>query len=178
MYAGRLVKGKGYDVFLRAARRLEDRGCGGNYLVVGEGDCSRDFDRLVNELELTGRIVRFPLLAQNKLAELYRMADVFIFPTMLKESLGLVAIEAMSCGLPVIGSDCAALRYYIQDGVNGYRFPAGDDEALAERMERLTEGNCDMEKLREGALHTAQKYGKENCKAIVRDMLEQISLDG
>lgn len=70
----------------------------------------------------------------QELNELYHQADVMIFPTMLYESLGLVGLEAMACGCPVIGSNIGCLPEYVKDGVTGFLFESGNSHELADKI--------------------------------------------
>ena len=170
VYAVRITKGKGWDLYLKAIRRLEDAGYQGNYVIVGDGDETGQYLELVKAMKLEKTVLKLPLLPQEKLAELYNISDAFIFPTMRRESLGLVAIEAMACQTPVIGSDYAALKYYIRDNVNGFKIHVGSDQELAERMAGFMDG-CYLEKqLQKGALMTAAEYDS----AIAREQLKHI----
>lgn len=73
-------------------------------------------------------------ITRDELAKYYQSADVFVFPT-LGEGYGLVVLEAMSCGLPVISSDLAGGNDAIIDGENGLVFRAGDDDDLFRCLE-------------------------------------------
>lgn len=172
LYAGRITQGKGWDVFLKAVCRLEDMGYQGNYVVAGDGEEAELYLRMVKERRLEHKIEKFPLLPQEKLAELYNVSDVFVFPTMLEESLGLVAIEAMACGCPVIGSNYAALKYYIKNGVNGFRFAVGNDRELAERMAGFIEGRYPDKQLRDGALATAAEYDSAAAERLLKRIFQ------
>lgn len=172
LYAGRITEGKGWDVYLKAIRRLEDLGYQGNYVVVGDGNELGQYLKLVKSMKLEDTVVKLPLLPQEKLAELYNITDAFIFPTMRKESLGLVAIEAMACKAPVIGSDYAALKYYIKDNVNGFKIHAGSDQELAERMAGFIDGCYSEKQLREGAFMTAAEYDSVIAKEQLKHIFE------
>lgn len=172
VYAGRITEGKGWDVYLKAVRRLEDMGCRGNYIVVGSGDEDGKYQEAVKAMKLDDKLIKLPLLPQKKLAGIYNIADAFVFPTMRQESLGLVALEAMACGTPVIGSDYAALKYYIKDGVNGFKFQPGNEQNLAEKMAGFVKEQYQKKRLSEGALATASEYSSslaaEKLKHIFR----------
>ena len=66
-------------------------------------------------------------MTHDILAQYYQDSDVFVFPT-LGEGFGMVVLEAMSCGLPVIITDIAGGNDAITDGVDGFEFVAGDDK--------------------------------------------------
>ena len=85
--------------------------------------------------------------------------------------MGLLAIEAMACGVPVIASDYAAPKYYIEEGINGYKFALRDDNMLAERLIYILNNDKDLKKLQNGALQTAKKYSKERVKGILKKIL-------
>jgi glycosyltransferase involved in cell wall biosynthesis len=88
-------------------------------------------------LEAAGRIVRHPLLPQERLyAKLYPAADAFVMPSHA-EGFGFTNVEALSFGLPVISSRVGAIPEAVEDGRTGLLVAAGDTGALAAAMERL-----------------------------------------
>jgi glycosyltransferase involved in cell wall biosynthesis len=78
----------------------------------------------------------FGFLPRTRLAELYADADLFVFPSPT-ETCGLVALEAMACGLPVIASDSGGVRDNVRDGLTGRLLPAGDATAFARAIVEL-----------------------------------------
>ena len=66
---------------------------------------------------------------------MYLLMDCFIFPSTLKESLGLVGLEAMACGIPVIASDSHGPTDYIEDRKNGFLFSTGDICSLIDKVD-------------------------------------------
>ena len=115
----------------------------------------------------------YGLLPQPKLAQIYRDIDVFVFPTeRAGESLGLVAVEAMACGCPVIASDFAAPADYVIDNVNGYKFPLGDSNALAQALDTFrTLPEESRAQLRQGALDTARQYTQQQVTEALKKIL-------
>ena len=169
-FAGRLVTTKGWKVLLRALVRSDKlKNSGFRVLIVGDGV---DGDKLDNAIEkmpayIRENIIRYPFLDQKKLAEVYNLMDVLAFPTLANESLGLVALEAMTTGVPVISSDIAAPSYYIKDGVNGYKFEVGNADRLAECIDRCISDPEKHKSLKTGALNTAQKYSSTEAENIL-----------
>src|SRR5690606_37323038 len=87
---------------------------------------------VVEQVTFTGRRSR------DALPALYGAADVFV-TTPWYEPFGITPIEAMACGLPVVGSDTGGIRSTIKDGKTGFLVPARDPEALAARLARLAD---------------------------------------
>lgn len=170
-FVGRLSAGKGWDTLLQACAELPDRDF--RLVLVGDGPESAQMQHLLDELRLGDVVQRYGLLPQKDLARIYNEIDVFVFPTERKgESLGLVAIEAMACGTPVIASDYAAPAYYMVNGENGYTFPMGDAGSLAKALQAFR--SLPEEKraaLRAGALATAQCYTRQSVTRVLEKIL-------
>ena len=170
-FAGRITEGKGWDTYLKAVAEVFSRGRRLNILLIGSGDQDAECAALVKRLGLDGIVARMGLQPQERLCELYNTADVFAFPGRRSESLGLVAIEAMACGTPVIASDFAAPKFYVKDGVNGIKIPVGDYVALAEALESLASDRALCESLAEGALDEARRYSLRNTSDLLFEIL-------
>ena len=162
-YCGRISAQKGIDTLLKAAQLVLKKQKNIRFIIVGNGEYEKDMDLLINKLEIEQYIIRLPLLPQNQLAEIYNLINAFIFPTERDgESLGLVAIEAMACGNIVIASDYGAPKYYIEHGVNGYKFEKGNFEELASILLLLTNNDMIYKKMSYEALKTADAYTTQN----------------
>jgi glycosyltransferase-like protein len=88
-------------------------------------------------------------LASERIEGLFRAADAFAFPS-VKEGFGLVALEALAAGLPVVASDLDVLRSFLADGESALLAPAGDGAALAAALERVARDGVLRERLRAG----------------------------
>jgi glycosyltransferase involved in cell wall biosynthesis len=134
VFAGRVVEKKGLPVLLRAYAQLRARGSAARLTVAGGGPQLEQCRALAAEL---GAPVTFTgPVAQDQVLDLFRRATVSVMPSVVAadgdtEGLGLVALEAMMAGCPVIASDLPAVRTFVRDGDNGWLFPAGDATALA-----------------------------------------------
>jgi len=139
LYVGRLDPLKGLDVLLRAVARLDDR-AGVQLLVVG-GDRGSTSERerlegLVRDLGLDG-VVRFiGPVAHSQLPWYFSAATVTVVPS-YHESFGLVALESLACGTPVIAARVGGLTRTVVDGLNGYLVSWHCPEAFTERLELL-----------------------------------------
>ncbi|MEO1816341.1 MAG: glycosyltransferase [Acetobacterium sp.] len=173
--AGRISKDKGWDTYIEAVSKSISKGIKANYILVGCGPEEKELEQLIRKNKLEDVICRVGLLPQKELALFYGLIDYFIFPTKREgESLGLVAIEAMSCGIPVVSSSYAAPDYYVHDGINGYKFPVGNSNELSKIMVRLTETH-NMENYNElsrGAQNTAKEYYEQNIMDKLKAIFE------
>ncbi|OCA90909.1 N-acetyl-alpha-D-glucosaminyl L-malate synthase BshA [Bacillus sp. FJAT-27225] len=98
-------------------------------LLIGDGPEKRNVTRLVAELGLRDKVLF--LGKQDNVEELYSISDLMLLLSE-KESFGLVALEAMACGVPCIGTDIGGIPEVIRDGITGFICPLGDIEAISE----------------------------------------------
>jgi glycosyltransferase involved in cell wall biosynthesis len=128
VYVGRISYRKGIGYLLHALRQIKrpdmELTLVGN--IIGDPSCLTPYSSLFTHL---------PHMSQSRLAAIYRDADLFVFPSLL-EGLGLVALEAMGCGCPVVVSRNGP-GDVVRDGVDGYVVPAEDAEALAFAIEKI-----------------------------------------
>ena len=144
LFVGRLQPSKGIDTLLRAAAEIRRDRPDVCVLIVGGGLDERDgqetaelnrLQRLGGELGLKN--VRYiKAQPQETLAQYYAAADVFVMPSHY-ESFGMVVLEAMACGTPVVGSAVGGLSYTIDDGDSGLLVPPGDWRAFARATSRV-----------------------------------------
>lgn len=169
-FVSRIEPGKGWDVLLRACSALPDRNF--RILMVGGGGGQQHLEDLAAQFDLTDVLEYVGSQPQQALPGFLNRMDVFVFPTELKESLGLVAIEAMSCGIPVIASNHAAPADYVQNGINGYKFPVSDSTALAEILAMVRSlSDADRSALSAGARTTAAGYTRQQVNCTLKKIL-------
>ncbi|WP_264448452.1 glycosyltransferase family 4 protein [Bacillus cereus] len=170
-YVGRLDYKKGWDVLLQSIYILKNEGFMNDkkLIVVGNGKDINKFRNTLLELDLDKFVIHYTLLPQKKLNDIYNCLDVFCFPTMREgESLGLVGLEAMATGLPVIGSEMGGLLDYIKDGENGLFFSPGNKEELAIKIKEFFGHDAEFKaKMREQSIHTANKYEVKNIEGTL-----------
>jgi glycosyltransferase involved in cell wall biosynthesis len=134
LFAGQLVRGKGLDLALAALAalpawvRLE---------VAGGGHQEGLFRRQAAELGLAARVAFLGRLDQARLSAAYRRAACVVVPSRYPETFGLVGVEAMAHGVPVVGAAVGAIPEWLDDGVTGLLVPPNDAPALARAMGSL-----------------------------------------
>jgi len=142
IYVGRLQPIKGLETLLDAVALLDRRGRRLRLVIVGgEADEPRDgheadLRRRIETLGIGGLVGFVGAQPQEALRTHYVAADVTVLPSHY-ESFGMVALEAMACGSPVIASRVGGLTTTVRDGVTGYLVPEGNVAALAERIDAL-----------------------------------------
>jgi glycosyltransferase involved in cell wall biosynthesis len=147
LFVGNLEPRKQVDVLLRALALVRERVPGALLLVVGSGESAGAQDqtsrlqRLTAELGLSTAVRFVGRLSEERLLDAYAAADVFALPSS-SEAQGIVALEAMACGLTVVATAVGGLLGTIADGETGYLVPAGEVSSLAERLvEALSEAD-------------------------------------
>ena len=113
-------------------------------------------------------------VTRDVLAKKYQESDAFIFPT-LGEGYGLVVLEALSCGVPVISSDLAGGNDAITEGYNGYVFEAGNDEEMIKKIGQLAALGTDIEKMSENARESALGHTWEKYYSDVRNAIKEFA---
>ncbi len=136
---GRVEPLKGLDILIRAFGELTDRS-GVRLVIVGGDESARpEFDRLeaiADEVGVRDAVTFTGAVEHHLLPDYYRAADVVVMPS-FAESFGLVAVEAMACGVPVVASRVGGLASTVADGRTGYLVPWRCPEPFAEKIELL-----------------------------------------
>jgi glycosyltransferase involved in cell wall biosynthesis len=133
---GRLVWQKAYPLLLRACARLRERGVDLRLTIIGEGEERQALETLRDQLGLRDRVDLPGALAAAQVATALRAADLFVLSS-VSEGFGMVLLEAMACGLPVVAPELNGLPEVVTDGDDGLLFRPGSDEALARAIEAL-----------------------------------------
>jgi phosphatidyl-myo-inositol alpha-mannosyltransferase len=165
---------KGLPVLAAAVPAVLARRPGTRFLVLGRGDGDEALDGLSGRersaFELLG-----PLGDEDK-AALLRSVDVYMAPHTGGESFGIVLVEAMSAGAPVLASDLGAFRRVLADGTLGVLFPAGDAGALAAALAGLLEAPAQRARLAQTAARAVRRYDWSRVAGEVLAVYETVRL--
>ncbi len=138
------------EILARVRRHLPAR-----LLLIGEGPDRQESHALAERLGLHDHVLY--LGTQDAVEQLLGCADLFLLPSS-EESFGLAALEAMSCGTPVIGTRIGGLPEVVEDGQEGFLLPVGDVDAMAAAALSLLRDPQKMAQMRTAARAKAQRY--------------------
>jgi D-inositol-3-phosphate glycosyltransferase len=184
LFVGRITKAKGLRILVKAFARVKNKFDEEMKLMVIGGDVSgimhseeeskekKRLKRLIKKLTLEDDVMFLGPVKRELLPYFYSLADVCVVPS-LYESFGLVAVEAMSCGTPVIASKVGGLAHTVQDGYSGLHFLPGRSDHLAKAMLNLITDSQRMEKIGVNArLRTAKEFGLERTVKQIKSLYE------
>ena len=139
LYVGRVEPLKGIDILLRAVAQLGQSESVRTLIIGGESEGDSEVERLkalAGELGISSLVSFVGRVEQRELPAYYSAADVCVVPSYY-ESFGLVALESMACGTPVVASRVGGLPTIVKDGETGYLVPWRCPEPFADRMDIL-----------------------------------------
>lgn len=145
---------KGVDMTIRALPQILQVFPEVYYLVIGRGDDQPRLAQLAQELGVAERVIFAGFVPTEALADHYRLADVYIMPS--REGFGIVYLEAMACGVPVISGDSDGSAEPLQDGRLGWQVPYRDANAIAQACIAALKGEdprCQGDWLRQETLN-------------------------
>ncbi|WP_063624672.1 glycosyltransferase family 4 protein [Leptolyngbya sp. Heron Island J] len=176
MTVARLWRGdpyKGVDVTIRALPEIAMSFPNVKYLVIGRGDDQPRLVQLANDLGVAERVVFAGFVPSEELVEHYRLANVYVMPS--QEGFGIVYLEAMACGIPVISGDDDGSADPLQDARLGWRVPHRNPAAVAAACMEALQGDdprCNGPWLRE---QTLAKFSKAALTEQLKQLLDNFS---
>jgi D-inositol-3-phosphate glycosyltransferase len=129
---------------------------------------------LCDELCVDRMVVFLGKRGQDTLPYYYSAAEVLVMPS-LYESFGMVALEAMACGTPVIASEVGGLGYLVQDGQTGYTIPDSDPAALCDKLARLLGDSHLRETMGTDATQYAENYAWEKIAVPIMEVYRELT---
>lgn len=171
LFAGRLSPEKGIWTLLRAWAQLDTHI---PLRIAGNGPLRRELEAFANDRGMKN-VTFLGALPHDEVLSLMKRSRLFVFPTECYEGFPMTVVEALACGAPILASHLGAILELLREGQTGYFFPAGDPEALAERIRSLWRSK---ELRRVSALARTeyeQKYTGERNHARFMEILQRIS---
>ena len=155
-YLGRVASNKGHEYFIEALGHLPESVRG---KMVGSitDEVADSLLNLAGQFGCADRLQLHGWASRTEVVDLLDQTSVFVFPSLWPETLGIVGIEALSRGVPVVASDVGGVSEWCLEGETGYRVPPKDGTAIAERVEGLLSEEARL-----------RAFGKR-CIALIRD---------
>lgn len=155
-FLGRLVHEKGVHVLLDAVPRVLQRHRGTRFVIAGEGPLRGELEARAHGLGIASHVTFFGYADDDDRDRFLRSSQAAVFPS-LYEPFGIVALEAMAAGTPVVVGRTGGFAEIVADGRNGLHAEPGDAVSLADRVVSLLEDTDQAEKLRQEALRDVRE---------------------
>jgi glycosyltransferase involved in cell wall biosynthesis len=168
-HVGRVTKEKDIDVLLRAAKDLKSRRVGFRLVIAGKGPALEEIRGLSAELGLSDCVVFAGFVPDEDLPTYYATADVFVTASTV-ETQGIVMLEALASGTPVIGARAGATPELVKENRNGLMFEAGNHKDAAERLSGVLRDEALLKELSGNSRDSVMEHSLDG----VCDKLESI----
>ena len=176
LFAGRLQPFKGLDLLLHAMTNLPNHGItrllvvGGN---AGKGDELAKMNSLVKKLGISEMVGFVGAVEHENMPKFYNAADICVVPS-YHESFGMVAVESLACGTPVVASRVGGLATIVQDGETGYLFDERSPETLATYLCLLMSENEIRNSMAGAARQSVMKYNWSSTAHRLFQMYQEL----
>lgn len=154
LFVGQVIRGKGVDLLLRALQHVSSPW---HATVVGTGNHLESCKRLATELGINEHVHFAGWVPHQELEPLYANAAMMVVPSRWPEPFGMVGIEAMARGRPVVGFAVGGIPDWLEHGKTGFLVAEADTAAMAEAIERILENRDLRSKLGEAAAQRVQQ---------------------
>jgi len=175
LFVGRIVEEKGLNVLIGAIPLLLQSGVGAKLLVVGDGYAADRMKKIAWDLGIYDRVLFTGYVEDSELKRIYGIADVLVVPS-LYEPFGIVAIEGMSKGVPVVVSDAGGLSEIVSHERTGLKVPPDNSVELSSAIRRVIVDRDLAEMLKENAMNEVKvrfswSSVRDDTKKIYEELL-------
>ena len=180
LFVGRIDAIKGIDVLIKAVDHLSRNPLKGKQelgLIIIGGELDEDHQaesqemrrlrEMVSQMRLQEKVAFWGAQRQDLLPYFYSAAKALVLPSRY-ESFGMVALEAMACGTPVIASKVGGLQYTVENGKTGFLIPEGDWQSLADRIQEVIENPSLAKRLIQAGLSKVKRF---NWPTVTRKII-------
>lgn len=169
---GRYAYQKGFDLLLRAWEKVEKQTADWELVIFGQGDRS-PYDSLVDELHIDRQRCHLNGPTENIMSE-YLNSSVFVFSSRF-EGFGMVLVEAMACGLPVVSFDCpCGPKDIVASGVDGILVENGNIDKLSEAIVSLIQDEKNLRRMACNAIDNVQRFNIEQVALRWKSLFESV----
>ena len=171
LYVSRMSYRKGPHVLLNAFSKIEDA----TLVIVGSGEMLPFLKAQAKFLGIEDRVVFMGYVPDDLLPEIFKMADIFVLPSVSSEAFGIVVLEAMASGVPVIATDVGGIPEVLKENEAGLLIPPGNELELRKAIQKL----LNNEELRKwygvnGRKAVEEKYSWDKVVVEIEKVYEEI----
>lgn len=170
LYLGRISKEKRIEILLKAASLLMRKDERVRLVIGGTGPATEHYRAIASKLGISHKTKFIGFVKEKSLPELYAACDAFCLPSTF-ETQGIVVIEAMAMGKPVVGADYMAIKELIKPGVNGEKFRSGDYTGCAKKIDKVLNN---AGRYRHAAIRTAAEFSREKATDRLLDTYNRV----
>lgn len=162
IFVGRIEEDKRWMDFIQTCYELKKLDIPFQGMLIGSGSQSEQLNGAIERFELIERVHHLEGISQEQLSKSLTNSHLFIFPSNRKaESLGLVGLEAMACGVPVIGANSGGIRTYVKNEINGFLFEPGNVNQIVECVNKyLSMSKDEVIRMQQNARKTSLLYDR------------------
>lgn len=161
---GRFEYKKGFDILIKAFAEVLKRVPDAKLIIAGNGDEKSKCMTLTEQLGISKKVIFLGQVPNDNIDKVFSKGRVFVCPSR-NEPFGIVVLEAMAMGIPVITTDCGGVREIVGNNKYGYIVPAENKDAIAEKIIDLLENQDKCNDLRNKGFKRVQDFTIENVVA-------------
>jgi 1,2-diacylglycerol 3-alpha-glucosyltransferase len=173
LYVGRMSGEKRIETLLKAAKQLHDENI--RFVFVGAGPAQGRYSRLASKLKINDKVEFMGFVDDKILPNYYASADLFCIPSMF-ETQGIVSLEAMACGKPVVGADFYALKDVIKNGKNGEKFVPNDSKSCARKIKKVINNISSYKETVETAKMYSVETTTDQLLKVYKKVINEVTL--
>ncbi len=174
LFVGHLVSRKGLPLLLEACALLQERGYDDyTLLVVGSGEQRAELEAFCEARHLSDRVQWAGRIPYDQIGTYFEQADVFVFPT-LEDTWGVVTLEAMLLGKPILCSKGAGTSELVVHGENGYVFAPHDPQELADLMQKFLDNPAAIATMGERSRQIMAEYTPEAAAQCLAQVVQTV----
>jgi glycosyltransferase involved in cell wall biosynthesis len=172
LFVGRLTEHKGIQTLIEAAPMLPRDTA---FLLVGPGEIPRAWTRLMRQLGVEDRFLKVGKVPEHELPAYYSACDILVLPSVSRlEAFGLVLVEAMASGKPVVASDIPGVRDVVMDGQTGFLAEPFMARDLADKLNAIiSDDELAAQMGRKARIHAREHYSWN----VIGDIIERVYMD-
>jgi phosphatidylinositol alpha-mannosyltransferase len=174
LFLGRLENRKGLKYLIRAFGQVRQEVRRARLIVAGEGRLRAGLERYVWRNDLEGDVFFTGFVPDEDRPRLFASCDVFCAPSTGQESFGIVLLEAMACGKPIVASNIAGYNDVISNRREGLLVPVKKPDAIAEALAELLTNRARRDELAEQGKRTVQQYSWSRVAGWVLDYINEV----